>query len=130
MDNTIMTTKGMHGFINKFWTIVRAQTTDFEPRLPFKHSKNITDSNASVFLSVWESSYRVSTANFDHYKGIEETIPGRDRHRTSEVYHNKFHFGVISVAGLREEKTMGFGIYTTTANVVELSRYAYFKTID
>jgi len=36
----------------------------------------------------------------------------------------------MSVAGLGEGKMMGLGIYTTTANVVELSRYAYFKTID
>jgi len=36
----------------------------------------------------------------------------------------------MNVAGLREGKTIGLGIYTTTENVVKLSRYAYFKTID
>jgi len=36
----------------------------------------------------------------------------------------------MSVAGLRKGKTIGLGIYTTTENVVELLRYAYFKTID
>jgi len=43
-------------------------------------------------------------------------------------YNNLFN--IMSVAGLGEGKTMGLGIYTTTANAVELLRYAYFKTID
>jgi len=36
----------------------------------------------------------------------------------------------MSIARFGEGKMMGLGIYTTTTNMVKLSRYAYFKTID